>query len=231
MIVGWIVVMAAAILDWMAVAKGWKKIETYAKPGTMVALFLMLVLGLLKSQPGSVPLTLFGLGILFSLAGDIFLLVSYARFSNRWFLLGLAAFLLAHVSYIIGLNTPPPSVPLIWSLGLSAILALTAARILRRIVIGVREKGLNRMVFPVVAYGVVITVMLLSALLTLYRSDWRTGPAGLVVLGAALFYLSDVILAWNRYVTPIKNGRVINMMAYHLGQFALVAGVLAQFAR
>jgi uncharacterized membrane protein YhhN len=231
MIAGWILVLTVAVLDWIAVAKGWKKIEYIAKPLTMVALFLTMLPGLLATGFKSIPLICFGLGILFSLAGDIFLMVSYARFSNRWFLPGLTAFLLAHVAYIAGLNVPPPDVSPFWSIGLAVLLALTASRILRRIVAGVRAKGLPRMVIPVTAYGTVITLMLLSALLTLYRTDWSTNAAGLVALGAFLFYMSDIILAWNRYVNPIKNGRVLNMAAYHLGQIALVAGVIAQFGK
>jgi len=228
MIAGWIVVLAAAVVDWIAVAKGWKRIEYIAKPITMVLLFGYLALA---GGFGSLPLVCFGLGIFFSLVGDVSLMVSYARFSNRWFLLGLAAFLLAHVAYIIGLNTPLGGVSPVWAIGIGIVLAMTAARILRRILAGVREKGLRRMVAPVVAYGMVITLMLLSAILTLYRLDWKTSAAGLVSLGAILFYFSDIILAWNRYVAPVKNGRVMNMASYHLGQIALVAGVIIQFAK
>jgi len=228
MIAGWIVVLAAAVVDWIAVAKSWKRIEYIAKPITMVLLFGYLALA---GGFGSLPLVCFGLGIFFSLVGDVSLMVSYARFSNRWFLLGLAAFLLAHVAYIIGLNTPLGGVSPVWAIGIGIVLAMTAARILRRILAGVREKGLRRMVAPVVAYGMVITLMLLSAILTLYRLDWKTSAAGLVSLGAILFYFSDIILAWNRYVAPVKNGRVMNMASYHLGQIALVAGVIIQFAK
>jgi uncharacterized membrane protein YhhN len=53
----------------------------------------------------------------------------------------------------------------------------------------------------------------------------------LVTVGAILFYSSDVVLAWNKFVNPIKNGRLANMILYHLGQAALVAGVLIQFAK
>ncbi len=227
MIAGWVVVLAVAVLDWVAVARGWKKTEYIAKPITMVLLFGWLALA---GGFGATPLVCFGLGIFLSLAGDVFLMVSYARASNRWFMLGLAAFLLAHVAYIIGLNTPLGNISPLWAIGIGFILAMTAARLLRRILAGVREKGLRQMVVPVVAYGMVITLMLLSAILTLYRLDWKTSAAGLVSLGASLFYFSDIILAWNRYVTPIKNGRVMNMAAYHLGQIALVAGVLIQFS-
>jgi uncharacterized membrane protein YhhN len=224
MIAGWMTVLAIAVLDWVAVAKGWKRVEIFAKPSTMVALFLLLVLtGLSVFQ-----WIYFGLGILFSLAGDIFLMISYARFSNRWFLVGLVSFLLAHVAYIIGLNTPLGNLSPIWMIGIGVILAITSARVLRRILAGVLEKGLPRLVVPVMVYGTVITLMLLSAILTLYRSDWKPSASGLVSLGATLFYFSDIILAWNKFVNPIRNGRVINMAAYHLGQFALIAGAILQ---
>jgi alkenylglycerophosphocholine/alkenylglycerophosphoethanolamine hydrolase len=218
-----IAVMAVAVADWVAVAKGWKKIEYVAKPLTMVLLFCYLALA---GSFGAAPLICFGLGILFSLAGDVFLL-----FSDRWFIAGLAAFLLAHVAYIIGLNTPFGELSLLWAIGIGIVLAITAVRLLQRILAGLREKGQPQLVVPVVVYGTVITLMLLSAILTLYRLDWKTSAAGLVSLGAILFYFSDVILAWDRFVKPINNGRVMNMIAYHLGQIALVAGVVIQFAK
>jgi hypothetical protein len=71
--------------------------------------------------------------------------------------------------------------------------------------------------------------MLLSALLTLFRPDWASTPAYLVSLGAFLFYLSDIILAWNKFVAPIKNSRILNIGLYHLGQIAIVVGVAMQF--
>jgi len=228
MIPGFILLFLVAATDWVAVAKGWKKVEYIAKPAAMLAL-----LGLLAifGGFGSLPLICFGLGIFFSLSGDIFLMLSFYRFSNRWFVPGLIAFLLAHVAYITGLNTPLPNVSPIWSMGLAVILALTAARILRRIIAGVRQKGLLRLVRPVGLYGMVITLMLLSALLTLYNASWKTSAAGLVSIGAILFYFSDILLAWNKFVNPIKNGRLANMLLYHLGQFALIAGVIFQFRK
>jgi uncharacterized membrane protein YhhN len=228
MIPGFILLFLVAVLDWVAVAKSWKKIEYVAKPAAMLVLLGLLAL---VGRFSSLPLICFSLGIFFSLAGDVFLMISYARFSDRWFLPGLAAFLLAHISYIIGLNIPLPNVSPIWSLGLAVVLALTAARILRHIIDGVRRKGLPRLVRPVGLYGMVITLMVLSALLTLNNTTWKTYAAGLVAVGAILFYFSDVLLAWNKFVNPIKNGRLANMILYHLGQAALVAGVLIQFAK
>jgi uncharacterized membrane protein YhhN len=230
MIPGLMLVLAVAVVDWVAVAKGWRKVELIAKPWTMAALVLILVLRMWEVRgPGLVPLAWFGAGLLLSLAGDVFLMINLTRFSSRWFLAGLGAFLLAHVAYIIGLNMPLPLISPLWSLGLALLLAITASRILRRIIAGVREKGLKRMAAPVGVYGIVITLMLLSALLTLYRTDWLTPAAGLVSVGAALFYLSDVVLAWDKFVAPVKKGRLVNMIAYHLGQIAIAAGVMIQF--
>ena len=228
MMPGFILLFLVALVDWVAVAKSWKKVEYIAKPAAM--LILLGLLALLGSF-SSLPLICFGLGIFFSLVGDVFLMVSYARFSERWFLPGLAAFLFAHLSYIVGLNTPLPNISPIWSLGMAFVLALAAGRILRLITDGVRKKGLPRMVRPVNLYGMVITLMLLSALLTLSNTNWKISAGGLVTVGAILFYSSDVVLAWNKFVNPIKNGRLANMILYHLGQAALVAGVLIQFAK
>jgi hypothetical protein len=51
----------------------------------------------------------------------------------------------------------------------------------------------------------------------------------LVSFGAALFYFSDIVLAWNRFVSPIKNGRMLNIGMYHIAQIMIVVGVGTQF--
>jgi uncharacterized membrane protein YhhN len=228
MIPAFILFFLVALTDWVAVAKGWKKTEYAAKPAAMLVLF-----GILAGYGGfsSVPLICFGLGIFFSLAGDIFLMISYYRFSNRWFIPGLFAFLLAHASYIAGLNIPLPDVSPIWSMGLAIVLALSAARLLRRIVAGIRQKGLRRLALPVTSYGIVITLMVLAALLALSNPAWKASASGLVACGALLFYSSDILLAWNKFVKPVRRSRIANMLLYHLGQAALVAGVILQFGK
>jgi len=212
-----------AILNWIAVWKPWKSLEYVAKPATMI--FLITYLCQAKGPAPSAALIWFGLGLVFSLAGDIFLLLPRERF-----IAGLAAFLLAHVGYIIGFNIPLPGLNT-FSLILAVIIGITAARVLRPILKGLAEKGLNRLRGPVLIYGVVISIMLLSAFLTLFRPEWETNAAGLVSLGAALFFISDVILAVSRFVKPIKNGRLMNMATYHLGQIALAVGMIMQFAK
>ena len=206
-------------LESLALWKGWPKLEYFVKPAVMVCLFIWLyaTVGLQGT------LLWFGIGILFSLAGDIFLL-----FIDRFFMFGLIAFLLGHIAYLVGFNIPFPETLGVWAFAISVVIGLSAVRLLRRIVEGVRNTQ-PRLTIPVIIYGTVITLMLLSALLTLFRPEWASTPAYLVSFGAFMFYLSDIILAWNRFVSPIKNSRMLNIGAYHLAQIVIVIGVAIQF--
>jgi uncharacterized membrane protein YhhN len=217
-----ILVFLAAAADWAAVARGWKKTEYIAKPITMLLLFAWLAW--MTHLQG--VLIWFGLGVLFSLGGDVFLMIS-----DRFFLAGLVVFLAAQIMYIVGLNSPFPNVSAVLSLGLAVLLGVSSARVLRRITAGLAAKGLSRLAIPVLAYGMILTVMLLSAMLTLFRGDWKAVPSVLVSGGAILFYFSDLLLAWDRFVNPVRNGRLINMVIYHLGQIALIIGAVLQFGR
>ncbi len=207
----------SAVLDWVSVYKGWKKLEYILKPLTMVFLFIWLFLS--TNSLSGIALW-FGIGISLSLAGDVFLMLP-----KEQFIAGLVAFLLAHVAYMIGFNqTLPPfnGMGLVWAI----LLGIIAARLYKQIAAGLAKQGKDSLQKPVFAYTAVITIMLLSALLTLSRPDWETNTAIVVSVGAALFMLSDAILAWNKFVQPIKNGRVMNMAAYHLGQIVLIYGVV-----
>jgi len=66
---------------------------------------------------------------------------------------------------------------------------------------------------------------------TIYNPAWKTDASFFVSLGAFLFCASDAVLAWNKFVSPLKNGRVWNITLYYLGQFGLIAGVISQFVK
>lgn len=91
-----------------------------------------------------------------------------------------------------------------------------------------RTKGQETLVTPVIVYSLVISLMLYAGLSTIFDPAWKTSAAFFVSTGAFLFYISDLILAWNKFVSPIRNGRVFNIIAYHLGQIGLIAGVISQ---
>jgi uncharacterized membrane protein YhhN len=212
-----------AILEWLAVYKNWRKVEYIAKPGVMIFLFAWFLLtGGMRG-----PLFWFGLGILFSIGGDVLLLLPNEK---RWFPFGLGSFLLAHIAYIVGLNQPPAPLNTI-TLGVALLVAVTAFPLINRIVRNLPKKGLRRLVEPVRYYAATISLMLYSGLMTLFRTDWLSIPAYLASLGALLFLVSDMVLAWNKFVKPIRRGRLALMITYHIGQMALIAGAVGQYGK
>lgn len=214
-----ILAIFAAVLQAVVFRVGLKQWQYLTKPAVMVFLFIWLVTA---AGLGGAALW-FGVGMLLCLVGDILLI-----FEDRFFIFGLAAFLLGHVAYIIGFNVPTPTFDF-FGLLLAIFIAILGGRIFGRIQTGLVEKKLLRLRRPVMAYTVVISLMLLSAMLTLFRADWKPGAALLAAAGAGAFLISDVILAFNKFVAPVKNGRMLNIAVYHLGQIMLAAGVVAQF--
>lgn len=211
-----------AALEALALWKNSPRLEYIAKPTVMIALFLWLW----TSAGLNGALLWFGLGILFSLAGDVLLMIAL----DRLFLAGLIAFLLAHVAYVIGFNTPFPALSA-WGFILAFMIGISGVRVISRIIAPLHAKGQAGLRIPILLYALVISLMLLSAMLKLTDTTWQAGAALLVALGAFLFYLSDIILAWIKFVAPIQNGRIYNILAYHLGQIALIAGVVLQFKK
>ncbi len=211
-----ILALLSAIADWYVFYKGWKKIEYFLKPITMVFLFIYL---LVSTNLEGIALW-FGIGIILSMLGDIFLMLE-----KEQFLAGLVAFLLAHLAYIIGFNQSLPPVDA-FGLFMAVILGSIGAQIYKKIAAGLTKQGKESLQKPVLAYTAVIIIMLLSALLTFSRSDWSTNAALTVSIGATLFLISDVLLAWTKFVQPIKNGRVKNLAAYHLGQIIMIYGIV-----
>ena len=212
--------LAVMAVDWLAVARGWRRLEYIAKPAAILVLLAWLL-----NYPGPVPnahppiLDWFVAGLLCSLVGDILLMLP-----ERFFRGGLIAFLLAHVAYIIGLNGGLLAVP-VEALFLVPV-GLVSGWLAWRVGLSLQASGNGSLRVPVVVYAAVISLMLVSALSTLFRSGWPLGEAALVAGGATLFYCSDALLAWNRFVAPVRGGKFLVIVAYHLGQVLLIAGIV-----
>lgn len=219
MVLWLILALIFAALEVIAVSRSLHRWEYMAKPAVMICLFFWLY----SSTGLQGNAFWFGLAVAFSLLGDV-LLIS----AERTFLLGLIAFLFAHISYVTGFREEIVTVTA-WSLILAVFIAINIGRLLRRIVGAMRIRGENKLILPVVLYGTVISVMLYAAMSTIYNPAWKTNASFFVSLGAFLFCASDAILAWNKFVSPLKNGRTWNISLYYLGQIGLIAGVIAQF--
>jgi uncharacterized membrane protein YhhN len=220
MVYFWLVVaFILAVIDWIAVTKQANKLEYIAKPGVMLALLIFVV----ASGGLAGAMIWFALGLVFSMAGDIFLMLPKEKF-----VAGLVAFLLAHIAYLAGFNSPPSPLGLP-ALVTAAVIMVTSILLYRRIAAGLEASRQTKLRLPVLAYTMVISLMLFSALLTLTNPAWRVTAALLVSAGALMFFLSDAVLAWNKFVTPIPHGRLINLSLYHLGQIGITWGAALMF--
>jgi uncharacterized membrane protein YhhN len=206
-----------ALLNWYAVSVHHARI-TYATKPTVIVLMM---LGLAPWAVRYPALGWFWLGLGFSLVGDILLMLPRSRF-----LAGLVAFLLAHLAYIIGFNLAPPT-PSLLGLGMALIVMLIVWQMYRQLVSGIPAN----LQIPVAAYMGVIGGMTLSAWLMFTRPDWSTGAAALVSVGAALFFISDSLIAWDKFVAPVRYRDVAVMSTYHLAQFGLILGAVLHYAR
>jgi uncharacterized membrane protein YhhN len=211
--------LAFATVDWIAVAKSSVRLRYVAKPGVIITLLALLwmVTGFREGM------IFFALALAFSLAGDIALILPREQFKSA-----LVFFLLAHVSYIIAYNRigPPPFLPaLVIIVGLASL----AAWIFHRLSEGLSLSGNRSLVHPILGYMLVLTLMVFSALTTLFRPSWAPIPAILTSTGALFFFYSDACLAWTRFVNPIPHGRLKVIISYHLAQIAIIIGAILNF--
>jgi uncharacterized membrane protein YhhN len=211
-----VIALILALIDWVAVARRRKRLEYVFKPATLVA--VLVGAWLLTRGPHDAWQACFFLpGLVFSLAGDVFLMLP-----GPCFLPGLVAFLLGHLCYIAGLNPAPPPWP---SFALLVAVAGIGGALYRSIAAGLRRQGQTSLLVPVALYSVVLSLMLFSAWVTLFRPEWTSPRRGLVITGASLFFASDAMLAWDRFVMPSSLLHLLVIVTYHLGQVALAASI------
>jgi len=149
--------------------------------------------------------------LLLSFAGDVLLI---PKDRPRVFLAGLVSFLLAHVAYGAAFLAS----------GVTMAAALATALLLAPVLyVVVRWLGphLPRpMRLPVRAYLVVISGMLIGATGAAHAAhDPR------MLIGALLFYLSDLAVARDRFVAPGPINRTWGLPFYYVGQLVLASSI------
>jgi uncharacterized membrane protein YhhN len=224
-----IAALAAAALDWIAVARRSKRAEYVFKPLTLTLLIAAAV-AYRRPPPLDARATFTIAALVLCLAGDIFLMLP-----GDLFVAGLASFLLAHVAYVLAFTAAPPPSPALfppesrpmtaWLVGGAVVLAVIVPLFLR-IRAGIVRQGRGELVVPVGLYVLAIGAMVASAIATIALPEWTTGASALAIIGAALFLVSDAMIGWTRFVQPIRGSPVAIMVTYHLAQAALVVALL-----
>ena len=218
-----LLVFIIAAIEWISEHKKIQWGIYITKPALMVTLIAwVLTYSQLLSRENEFPLMWFVIGLAFCLAGDVFLM-----WPDHLFLPGLVAFLLGHILYIIGFwPILPPEGTYLPAAVIALLLIVLGAIIYRKLSQGMSASGNERMRWPVLLYSIVISLMLYAALTRGLREMWTTTSAIWVGVGAALFYLSDILNAWRRFVAEFPNARLMIIMTYHLGQIALAVGMV-----
>ncbi len=147
-------------------------------------------------------------GLGFSLVGDVTL---------QWFLVGLTAFLFAHLIYIGGFLTRVRAT----TARIATVLPLAVVGLLvgTELLAAVRASGDTELLVPVAVYVVVILVMAWAAILT--GNHWAAA-------GSLLFVASDTVLAWHMFVETVPYRDTLVMTTYYGAQL-LIARSLADF--
>ncbi len=158
--------------------------------------------------------------LVFSWIGDVILL--FADRGEIYFILGLVAFLLSHIFYIVLFNKQTISKTISNKLSFGAGIGLIV--IYFSMMITTLGPKLGSLTVPVVIYAIVISTMLYFALKGSFQ--WEAIPNHSVLIGAVLFISSDSILAFNKFYEPIPAASLLIMVTYLLAQYGIVKGIL-----
>ena len=150
-------------------------------------------------------------GLLFSTAGDVFLMLPRDRF-----VAGLAIFLVAHLCYVgaFSIGVPFGAAPLLW-------LPFFAAG---GVVLALVWPGLKPALrAPVAVYVIVIAAMAGQATGRWYASG--SAVALVAAVGAGLFVVSDAVLAIDRFRWKFRAARAVTLATYWAAQLLIALSV------
>lgn len=158
--------------------------------------------------------------LLFSWIGDCVLL--FADLGELFFIVGLVAFLIAHILFIIlfmKINTVKRNLntPVFW-VGILSITIYLAK------ILSVLLPTLGNLKIPVSIYALTISVMLVTALRGAFM--WHNKSKYTVLIGAIFFVTSDSILAIDKFYEPISLATFWIMLTYLIAQFCITYGIL-----
>lgn len=146
--------------------------------------------------------------LFFSFLGDVFLMF------EGWFIPGLIAFLLAHVSYILLFRKE-------YRFSFMAILLFALF-----------SSGFLVFLYPSIPPDMQIAVVIYCGAITLmgiYAAS-RNTPSGAsyryILAGAVLFIISDSLIAVNRFYTDIPKEAIYIMTTYASAQYLILEGWL-----
>lgn len=205
-----ILFLLISIADIYAILAENQVIEMIAKPLITTSLVVLYLLSVKKPNFWYVS------ALFFAFWGDVLLL-----FADRFFVLGLASFLLAHVIYIMISSRflQKASITKIITHSLPFLIILA-------VLLYIIYPNLGELLIPVVVYGVVICVFGVVSFLV-YSNEKSTENLWLF-LGAVTFILSDSVLAINKFYEASEVLGITIMITYIIAQFLICKAMIVK---
>lgn len=156
--------------------------------------------------------------LIFSLIGDILLLWDHL------FIYGIGAFLISHVCYIIGFKIAQKPTESILNVNfIKTFFINLPIYFIAAFVFYMINPNLGVLKIPVIVYIIVIVSML-----TMARERYgkcNSASFWQVFIGASLFFISDGLLALNKFYQSIPDANLMIMGTYAIAQLMIVMGV------
>jgi uncharacterized membrane protein YhhN len=192
---------------------GWHVLHWVAKP--LATLLILWTAWYAQPAVSVVYRRWISIGMLFSLVGDILLMLPVDAF-----VAGLVAFLLGHLCFIRALVDDTR-----FAARLLALLGCLAYGLLNLWALWPTLPGALHL--PVVVYVVVLTSMGGQAVARawVHGGDGLAGPAQWAAAGALLFMLSDTLLAWNRFRLALPLSSLWVLATYYAALWCLARSV------
>ena len=225
-----VAVLLSFSVDWIAVGLNWYKIKFVTKPLAMLMVILWTMINADWGISAMVGVLL--LAQLLGLSGDVFLILP-----NTFFLYGLLAFLLGHVFYVvlvILIFTKVDQISVIvkqvvWGVLLGLLVWGIAMALFYYVFRSLSHPGAITRKFwaAIQVYGWILSSTGAFVVFLVFALGDFTCEIVLLPAGTFLFWLSDTLLAVNKFLKPIPNGQLWVRISYHFAQFSLAAGFLS----
>lgn len=207
----WLLLFAIdSMLELASQLFNWHPLSLFSKP-----LLMPLLIGYFVSASGanrSLLKKLVVLALVFSWVGDTVLM--FQNIDGMYFIIGLVAFLLAHVMYIVGFTKLKNSTTKVERLAIIVFFLAYSATLVIFL-----WPGLGNMKAPVMLYALVLTIM---GVLGVIKS---TTNHPYITFGVLFFVASDSILALNKFLIDVPFNGMLIMGTYIAAQWLIVAGV------
>ncbi|MGB7538921.1 MAG: lysoplasmalogenase [Anaerolineales bacterium] len=183
-------------------------IHIFKPLATILILITAALPGTLPADPYALAI---GIGLLFSLSGDI-----WEMLPRRHFLKALVSFLITHMCYVLAFLSGAPAYGFVWPVIPLALVGVVVLAYLWPVL----SAGMK------VAVGIYIGAIVIMTALAAGRALAYSSPGTLVAaIGASLFLASDAVLAVNRFRRPFRAAQALILGTYFFGQWLIALSI------